>query len=316
MHHWRWLCAHINNSILNSGFVIYSFLWHCHVFLAFQVVLVVKNLSANVGDARDESSTPGSRRSLGAGNGNPLQYSCWEDFMGWGGWGATVNRVAELDTTEHTHRHVFIFYFPKQIILPDSKIACQYPLHFFPTISQQKQTQQMISSSISQKKKTWNASASKLHCLLWSLQNACIGVQASLFLSVTKKVGDHFDVWIRPLSLTLLSLSHSLFCTTLCLLSFPVTLLKASSRSSTAFFKSWILLNPHYLQIVFSAFSHLQSLNSLKASSILFPFPLFPITLNPPRSGLLRMFFWKGWREVRCFLNQPFWQNSKQYLVL
>ena len=236
MHHWRWLCAHINNSILNSGFVIYSFLWHCHVFLAFQVVLVVKNLSANVGDARDESSTPGSRRSPGAGNGNTLQYSCWEDFMGWGGWGATVNGVAELDTTEQTHRHVFIFYFPKQIILPDSKIACQYPLHFFPTISQQKQTQQMISSSISQKKKTWNASASKLHCLLWSLQNACIGVQASLFLSVMKKVGDHFDVWIRPLCLTLLSVSHSLFCTTLCLLSFPVTLLKSRLKKQYCFF--------------------------------------------------------------------------------
>ena len=50
MHHWRWLCVHINNSILNSGFVIYSLLWHCHVFMASQVVLVVKNLSANVGE--------------------------------------------------------------------------------------------------------------------------------------------------------------------------------------------------------------------------------------------------------------------------
>ena len=165
--------------------------------MASQVVLVVKNLSANVGHARDESSTPGSGRSPGAGNGNPLQYSCLEDFMDWGAWGATVHGVAE-DTTEHAHRHVFTFYFPKQIILLDSKIACQYPLHFFPTISQQKQTQQMISSSISQKNKTWNASASKLHCLLWSLQNACIGVQASLFLSAMKEVGDHFDVWTDP----------------------------------------------------------------------------------------------------------------------
>ena len=157
--------------------------------MASQVVLVVKNLSANVGDARDESSTPGAGRSSGAGNSNPLQYSCLEDFMDWGAWGATVYGVAELDTTEHTHRHVFIFYFPKQIILPDSKIACQYPLHFFPTISQQKQTQQMISSSISQEKKTWNASANKLHCFLWNLQNACIGVEASLFLSAMKEVG-------------------------------------------------------------------------------------------------------------------------------
>ena len=37
---------------------------------------VVKNLPANAGDARDVSSIPGSRRSPGVGNGNPLQNSC------------------------------------------------------------------------------------------------------------------------------------------------------------------------------------------------------------------------------------------------
>ena len=36
---------------------------------------VVKNLPANAGDA-DEVLIPGSRRSPGGGNGNPLQYSC------------------------------------------------------------------------------------------------------------------------------------------------------------------------------------------------------------------------------------------------
>ena len=39
---------------------------------------VVKNLPANAGDARDEVLTPGSGRLPGEGNGNPLQYSCWE----------------------------------------------------------------------------------------------------------------------------------------------------------------------------------------------------------------------------------------------
>ena len=34
------------------------------------VVLVVKNLPANAGDARDAGSIPGSRGSLGGGNGN------------------------------------------------------------------------------------------------------------------------------------------------------------------------------------------------------------------------------------------------------
>ena len=42
---------------------------------------VVKNLSTNAGDARDASSVPGSERSSGIGNGNPLQYSYLEDSM-------------------------------------------------------------------------------------------------------------------------------------------------------------------------------------------------------------------------------------------
>ena len=47
-----------------------------------QVVLVVKNLRANAGDARDTGSIPGLGRSPEVGNGMPLQYSCLENFMG------------------------------------------------------------------------------------------------------------------------------------------------------------------------------------------------------------------------------------------
>ena len=47
---------------------------------------VVKNLPANAGDA---SSIPGSQRSLGEGNGNPLQDSCLENPMERGAWLAT-----------------------------------------------------------------------------------------------------------------------------------------------------------------------------------------------------------------------------------
>ena len=39
---------------------------------------VVKNLPANTGDA---GPIPGSGRSSGGGNGNPLQYSCLENSM-------------------------------------------------------------------------------------------------------------------------------------------------------------------------------------------------------------------------------------------
>ena len=45
------------------------------------MVIVVKNLPANAGDARDMGSIPGLRGSLGVENGNPLQYSCLEIFM-------------------------------------------------------------------------------------------------------------------------------------------------------------------------------------------------------------------------------------------
>ena len=40
---------------------------------------MVKDLPANEEDKRDMDSIPGSGRSPGAGNGNPLQYSCLEN---------------------------------------------------------------------------------------------------------------------------------------------------------------------------------------------------------------------------------------------
>ena len=39
---------------------------------------MVKNPPANAGDVRNVGSIPGSGRSPGKGNGNPLQYSCLE----------------------------------------------------------------------------------------------------------------------------------------------------------------------------------------------------------------------------------------------
>ena len=43
---------------------------------------MVKNLPANAGITRDVGSIPGSRRSHGEGNSNPLQYSCHGKFHG------------------------------------------------------------------------------------------------------------------------------------------------------------------------------------------------------------------------------------------
>ena len=58
---------------------------------------VVKNLPANPGDS---GLIPGSARSPGEGNGNPLQYSCLGNSMDRGAWWATVHGVAEFDVTE------------------------------------------------------------------------------------------------------------------------------------------------------------------------------------------------------------------------
>ena len=44
-------------------------------------------------NAGDLGSIPGSGRSPGEGNGNPLQYSCLENPMDTGAWQATVHGV-------------------------------------------------------------------------------------------------------------------------------------------------------------------------------------------------------------------------------
>ena len=54
---------------------------------------MVENPPANT---EDTDSIPGSGRCLGEGNGNPLQYSCLENPMDKGVWGATVHGVARV----------------------------------------------------------------------------------------------------------------------------------------------------------------------------------------------------------------------------
>ena len=61
---------------------------------------------ASAYNAGDPGSVPGSGRSPGEANGNPLQYSCLGSLMDRGALWATVHRVAkELDTTEQLNNN-------------------------------------------------------------------------------------------------------------------------------------------------------------------------------------------------------------------
>ena len=72
--------------------------------------LVAQTVKATVYNVGDLSSIPGSGKSPGEGNGNPLQYSCLEKPMdrrrslaGYSPWG-----LQESDTTELLHLLFFL----------------------------------------------------------------------------------------------------------------------------------------------------------------------------------------------------------------
>ena len=70
-----------------------------------------REVKASAPSAGDPGSIPGSGRSPGEGNGNPLQYSCLENSMNRGAWWAIVHWVTQSLTRlsdEHFHFHTDI----------------------------------------------------------------------------------------------------------------------------------------------------------------------------------------------------------------
>ena len=70
---------------------------------------LVKILPVSEGGAKDMGSVPGSGKSPGEENGNPLQYSSLENPMDRGAWWATVHGgQKESDMTEHACTYTYI----------------------------------------------------------------------------------------------------------------------------------------------------------------------------------------------------------------
>ena len=65
---------------------------------------------ASACSAGDLGSIPGSGRSPGEGNGNPLQYSCLENPMDGGAWWAAVHGVAKSQTRLSDFTFTFHFH--------------------------------------------------------------------------------------------------------------------------------------------------------------------------------------------------------------
>ena len=79
---------------------------------------MVKNPAANAGDA---GWIPGLGRSPGRGNGNPLQYSCWENSMVRGAWQATVHGIAKSQMQLNTQTHMVNYTYPLTFIYTSIK---------------------------------------------------------------------------------------------------------------------------------------------------------------------------------------------------
>ena len=97
---------------------------------------VVKNLPANAEDAGNAFSIPGSGRSPGEVNGNPLQFSCLEKISWTGSWWATVHVVTKSWARLSIHSHKWC---------TDVSAFCSLPV----SCSNENQTFKLSHSSVS-----------------------------------------------------------------------------------------------------------------------------------------------------------------------
>ena len=95
------------------------------VMVGFPHSSVGKESACNAGDP---SLIPGSGRSPGEGNGNPLQYSCLENPVDGGAWWAAVHGVAKSRTQLSNFPFTFHFHaLEKEMATHSSVLAWRIP---------------------------------------------------------------------------------------------------------------------------------------------------------------------------------------------
>ena len=101
--------------------------------------------SCNAGDTGVVGLIPGSGRSPGVGNGNPLQYSWLENSMGRGAWQATVHGVTKSQTGLSTSSSL-----PYNVVLvfPAQQSESPLPGISFPFRSPQSMEQSSLCSTV------------------------------------------------------------------------------------------------------------------------------------------------------------------------
>ena len=77
-------------------------------------------VKVSAGNTGDPGLIPGSGRSTGEGNGNPLQDSCLENPMDREAWWATVHGVAKSRTRLSNFTSLLTFFLPPTYFLPPS----------------------------------------------------------------------------------------------------------------------------------------------------------------------------------------------------
>ena len=80
------------------------------IYLCKRIAAVVRNPSANEGDAEDAGSIFGSGRPLGGRYGNLFQYSCLGNSMDKRAWRATVHGVVKswIQLSDWAHTRTFV----------------------------------------------------------------------------------------------------------------------------------------------------------------------------------------------------------------